>query len=266
MVAALILCCVVLLLIWVFHPGRVAKAAYKGDTEQLAALLARGYDPNRRYMDAPGKGRWDAPILWAIRGQSPEAIRVLAEGGAEINEHARRYLLRSMYVECSECVLELLKLGVDPNSAMSDGTTILSLAMERGDTEVARHLLDYGADPIIANTNGATALGAAIGSHYAGRISLDDLKRLFRAMLEGGLDPDVRAAAWAYRRPSSETLLMFLAEHGELGLIALFIQFGADTNLTDEDGRTACDYANRRHDDAIDAVLELLHHCTPIDK
>ena len=60
-------------------------------------------------------------------------------------------------------VLNLVKAGVNINSARPDGSTALGWAVSRGNLEIASALLQAGANPNLADENGETPLTLACG-------------------------------------------------------------------------------------------------------
>jgi ankyrin repeat protein len=82
----------------------------------------------------PPVGSW-TPLMYAARDGAIDAVRVLADMGANLNL-------------------------VDP-----DGTTALTLAIVNGHFDTAVALLDKGADPNVADKNRMTPLYAAVDMH-----------------------------------------------------------------------------------------------------
>lgn len=103
-------------------------AARAGDVARLRTLLAEGADPNER----GGVNDW-TPLLHAIHKNQPESVKMLLEGGADINAKGR------------------------------EGMTPLIMAAGYGYADIVGLLLDRGADPQALTNSGVTALSAAVG-------------------------------------------------------------------------------------------------------
>ena len=113
-------------------------------------------------------------LLHAARQGHTEAVEVLLDGGADIDQ-----------------------------PAVSDGTTPLLMATINGQFDLALKLLARGADPLPASTlNGATPLWAAVNARWQPRTRYPQPQEMglqqatyldvMRALLEAGADPDVR--------------------------------------------------------------------------
>jgi len=81
-------------------------------------------------------------------------------GPGELKENS--VLLDAIYFNEPNIVLELLKIGADPNKACSNDTSIpLIDASEYGHISCVKYLLDYGANPNITSVFGETPLVVA---------------------------------------------------------------------------------------------------------
>ncbi len=150
-------------------------------------------------------------------------------------------------------VVDLLKRGMDVNTADASGNTLamiaarngnlelldfllrnrantlrrnkygdnaIMLATFRGNIEAVRRLLDVGASP---DNDGWTAM------HYAAFGGHADVATL---LIERGADLDAIA-------PNGQTPLMLAAGAGKLALVRILVEADADMDLEDYEGRTA---------------------------
>jgi ankyrin repeat protein len=121
----------------------------------------------------------------------------------------------------------------------SDGTTVLMLAAERGDVELARKFA-RSASINARNEYGATALYTAVAS---GNIAI------VRLLLAEKADPDVPLL-------SGETPLMAAADNGDLEAARLLIDSGANVNANEKNGgQTALMWAAAERASAIVRLL-----------
>ena len=149
------------------HGGETVlmTAARTGNANALRALMAHGADVNAR--DAT---HGQTPLMWAAARGHARAIHVLAESGGDVNARTtgeaqpagRRYIFavppvtgfsplifaaRAGHVDA---VAALLDAGADVNDTVSDGQSVLLVAVANANWDVADYLLDRGADPNLA--------------------------------------------------------------------------------------------------------------------
>jgi ankyrin repeat protein len=172
------------------------------------------------------KGAWTATMMAAREG-AVDAVRALADAGANLDAQ-------------------------DP-----EGTTALIVAIINGHYDVARVLADGGADVNLADVKGMTPLYAAVDMHtlpttfgrpdpppmvIAGAI--DAVKML----LAHGARPDLTLKAPIIKRvynngdgrlSAGATAFMRAARGGDLELMKLLQQAGADPTLVQKNGSTA---------------------------
>ncbi len=216
-------------------------AAAENHPEAVRALIEHGADPNTRSdklvyaKDRFGlegvttilpHGSW-AALMYASRQGSLEAVRALAEAGADLNLS-------------------------DP-----DGTTALHLAILNGHFDTAGLLAEKGADPNIADVMGMAALYAAVdmstlGEIYGrpGRKSTDKLSAvdLLPILLAHGANPNAALKSPTLTRahtpgePSlgeGTTPLMRAAKNGDAAAMRVLMSHGADASLKQKNGTTA---------------------------
>ena len=190
-------------------------AARSGNPNALRVLIAHGADVNAR--DATHA---QTPMMWAAARGHARAIHVLAEAGADVNARTtgeaqppgRRYIFaippvtgftplvfaaRGGHVDA---VATLLDAGANVNDTVSDGQSVLLVAVANANWDVADYLLDRGADPNLAGA-GWNALHQAVrtrrmnvGFGAPGPIpsgSTDSID-VIRKMLARGVDVNAR--------------------------------------------------------------------------
>lgn len=119
------------------------SAATSGSSAAVRMLLEAGANPNLVTK------KNDTALMDAAVSGNEESVRLLLEHGAAVNTIGERGYTALMYAAASDAmtagsVKRLLDKGADP-SLKADGDTARSLAVKRGDTEIAR-LLGASAD------------------------------------------------------------------------------------------------------------------------
>ena len=152
-------------------------AARTGNRDALRALIAHGADVNAR--DAT---HGQTPLMWAAARGHARAIHVLAESGGDVNARTTgkaqppgsriygslekgpltthywaiplvtgftplTFAARGGHIDA---VRALLDVGADVNDTLSDGQSVLIVAVANANWDVADYLLDRGADPKLA--------------------------------------------------------------------------------------------------------------------
>jgi ankyrin repeat protein len=150
----------------------------------------------------------------------------------------------------------LLDAGADIDLADPDGTTALVLAIINAHDDLAAFLLDRGADATVADASGMGALYAAVDMHsltwMQGRpapkttdhlTSLDLITRI----LDQGADPDQALVSPLLLRHHAlgdpvlgvgATPLMRSAKTGDVAVMRLLLDYGADPTLVQKNGTT----------------------------
>lgn len=140
-----------------------------------------------------------------------------------------------------------LSKGADPNARTYNGTA-LTIACDKGHSEIVKLLVEKGADVNIADGRGRSPLVLALDHFYY---------ELASYLLDHGADPDAR---WM---PGRDTALMKCAERGAGPMVRLLIKKGADVNAANAYGRTAMTIALENSN--LDLVKLLLECNSKID-
>ena len=189
-------------------------AARTGDIASLKALITAGSNVNARETRTG-----TTAAIWAATGNRGDAVRVLAEAGADLNvlskvtsyPHTQNGVLLSgleegysyvgqtvlprggwsaaMYAAREGAVDAARALGAwGANLDLTDpeGTTALIVAVINGHYDVAAVLVEKGANPNIADIKGMTPLYAAVDMHTIG----DTFGRPYppREVIDGSLE------------------------------------------------------------------------------
>ena len=150
----------------------------------------------------------------------------------------------------------LLELGADINQASGNHTSPLLIALLNGQVALATELLERGANPNIADDYTRGALFAAIElrnfNHEKYPFLYDDGRDpldLITALLAKGADPNLRSettpvhglmqfdGSWA--NFDGQTPFIRAALSGDIAVMRLLLQHGADPNIATKEGSTA---------------------------
>jgi uncharacterized protein len=172
------------------------------------------------------RGNW-TPLMYAAREGAVNAVRALAEAGADVN-------------------------AVDP-----DGTTPLVRAIINAHYDAAAVLLERGADPNISDTSGMGALYAAVDMNSLGEIYGRPARKvkdalnaidLIRMLLARGARANAQLKAAALQRNHTPgepllgegtTPLMRAAKNGDWTALQALLDHGADPSMTQKSHTTA---------------------------
>ncbi|HLY59325.1 MAG TPA: ankyrin repeat domain-containing protein [Terriglobia bacterium] len=147
-----------------FHASPFFLASFTGDQNNMALLLAKGADPNRR-MDLLGNFP-TSPLIGAIGFGNLGIVKSLLADGADIHEKDADNMTPLHWAVVDhhpDVVKALLGGGADVNAVDRYGYTPLLYAstIDFGDAETAKILLQAGADPNVKAKKGETALSQA---------------------------------------------------------------------------------------------------------
>ncbi len=182
-----------------------------------------GIDRQYRFNELVAYQGGLTPLLMATRQGHQEAVQVLLDAGAPINQ-----------------------------VSAGDKSSPLLVAVINGHFDLANYLLERGADPNIAADNGATPLYAALNVQWAPKALYPQPRAyqqqklthldLMKALLDKGADVDARLAkkVWysGYNFDLSgvdeigATAFWRAAYASDVDAMKLLVQYGADPNIT----------------------------------
>ena len=280
-------------------------AAAENHADIVAVLLKAKADPNQRTRavtwpkDSFGlegvptflpKGGW-SPLMYAAREGATDAVRTLAEGGADVDAtdaEGATALLRAITNSHYDTAAALITAGANPNLADSSGMAALYAATDmsslgevygrpprrvndtRTAVDVITLLLEHGADPNArlksalltrAHTPGDPVLGD--GATPVMRAAKNGDDRAMAALLAHGADVTLKIK-------NNSTVLMYASGLGrgtsafaeDVGTEAdlfraarLAIEHGADVRAANDQGLTALHYAAQS---GLSSVVQLL--------
>jgi hypothetical protein len=166
-------------------------------------------------------------------------------------------------------VIELLRRGMDPNTADPSGTTLMMIAAANGNIQLLETLLGIHANILKQNKYGDTALAlAAFNGHlnavqrlldYGAQINGPEWNALHYAAFNGHADIVrylvTKGADLNARAPNQQTPLMLAARNGHPEVARLLLEAGADRNMGDAEGNTALGIALKAGNDDIAGFL-----------
>lgn len=187
----------------------------------------------------------DALLAAAQTGDLAQ-VQTHLTGGVDIESRSidgGTALIHSAAAGHANVVVALLDSGAQVDAADSNGTTSLMAGAAAGSTDVIIALLNAGADVSLRDVNGRTAL--ALGTRGMGE------SLLILSLLEAGAEADTAD-------DNGITPLMLAAEQGNVEKVLALLSAAAPVDATDNQGRTAREYAITREDDLGQRVLEVL--------
>ncbi len=189
-----------------------------------------------------------------------------------------------------EIVRTLLAGGADVNQTDANDITPLIMAITNNHPTVAGFLIEHGADIRASDWWGRTALWAAVETRnmdldnatFVNSIDREPFLGLIRALLERGADPNVRmkevppirraflrvTGSLAWVDFTGQTPFLTAALAGDVGVMRLLLEHGADPQIPTFDGTTALMAAagvnwvfDQTYDEGPEALLEAVKLC-----
>lgn len=139
-----------------FFDTNFVLAVENNDLEIASLFIKAGFSPST--CDSSG-----TPVLSiAVRKSYTKMIQLLLKSGASVNEVSkdRRYspLMDAVQIGDLENAKLLLQYAANPDLQSTDGQTALILAVGRQEKELVKLLVDYGANPEIKDKLGMSAI------------------------------------------------------------------------------------------------------------
>jgi uncharacterized protein len=224
-------------------------------------------------VDAREKWGGQTALMWASARRHPEMMQLLIAKGADVNARSavRDYqrhvtaegrpksldsggftpLLYAARENCRACVDVLLKNTADIDMPDPDGVSPLLVAIMNANWDLAQQLIAAGADVNQWDLYGETPLYLAVNLRSrldGGRASIDPMNKangltIVKLLLERGANPNMPlsfkpANLAGATNTRGATPLVRAANNGDLEMVTLLLEHGADATLYMADRQT----------------------------
>lgn len=198
----------------------------------VTRLISLGVSPNVWDFDSK------TPLIYAIGQNKSHMVDTLLKAGANPNTldgEGKTALVHAIEKDNEPMVHSLLAVGAKVNSPAKPLTPLM-IAVRRGNTAVAKRLVDAGANPNTSPMSDDISASPLTFSILFGKYEL------VRLLVRAGANMNKRIG------PNKQTALMLAIEHHKKFIIPLLIENGANINIRDKIGRTALHYAVEERD------------------
>lgn len=237
--------------------------ARTGNVDAAKRLLRAGAT-----VDAREQWGQQTALMWASARRHPEMMALLLKEGADpdaqsIDRNYNRHLtaegraknldrggltplLYAARENCLSCVEELIDAGADVDKPDPEGVSPLIFSILNTNWDITRLLIEAGADVNQWDVYGRAPLMAIMGNYTSMAVSPNDPlntttgNEIVRLLLDNGANPNMQLfirPAGARGGPLSRgtTPLIVAASNGDLDMIKLLLEYGAEADLLQAD-------------------------------
>lgn len=203
------------------------EAALSANIEIIDAVRKAGGNPLSR--DVKG----DSPFSLVLNSNIQIIEAVLGENRTVVDSDGNTPVHISVEKNAQSYVLKsLLDKNYPENQRNGKGKTPLYLAVEKGNTALAKVLIDKGADPFIASNSGESALSIVLKKANSGK-NKDILEMI--AKQEGGRKRDMQG----------DSILHYAAKMCSVETVEYLLSLNLDRNAKNISGEKPSDVASR---------------------
>lgn len=177
------------------------------------------------------------PILVSIPILLSPAFRQLRAERAELNAS----VIDAVEAGDFNRLQQLIQRGASLNAKTRSGITALSLAVIRGETQIARYLIERGATLDARDKSGDPMSPGHGVIHWA---AIYGRTEILEMLLDRGFAPDTRDK-------NGTTLLMMAAENGHMETVELLLKRGANPSTHNLLGETPLSCAQKSNKEAV---------------
>lgn len=234
--------------------AELANAVLASDEDRIRFLIEKGADINAR--DGQGYGALQA----AARNRNDRIIPLLISLGADVNGRDNdgfTALIHAAERNHVASIRALVAAGADIEASVDGGFGPLSLAIESGKYLAAKALIELGANVnAVAGSDRITPLMVTASQMTLGEAAKEIERRqglrstdIATALVERGAN--VNAV-----NEQGISALMIASARGNIPMIGLLLEAGADPDLKSKAGKTAIDIArDNLNPDAVKSIM-----------
>lgn len=203
-------------------------ASFKGHLPVAKYLICDKGGPLLNLRDTMG----ETALLKASVAGHTEIVKMLIEAGSNLDFPNTSNNATPLYCATfnghTSCALMLVKAGADARIRFKDGTSVLFVALQKGNTDVARAILDSFPEELSYECNNQTPL---ISCALGGQIEAAAM------LLARGVDPNQKEKVFGNNALSNAVA------KGQIVFVKWIISRGADVNLVNNIGDSPLQFA-----------------------
>lgn len=208
---------------------------YKADLKKIEGYLQQGADVNCKSGEFGGREDWDnSPLHIAVNAERLDIVDLLLEHGANINAKNREgytpiYKIPWKRKEGFELIRSLRQRGADLHAKTDTNISLVHCAALGENLPILEYLLENGLELNQQNDHGETPLHWTVHYHCF---------KSAQFLLNHGAAIDIQ-------NRDGRTVLHEASQREYQKLIKLFLEFKADRELADAEGKKARDLAQK---------------------
>ncbi len=233
------------------------SASRRGLVDDVRNLLADGADVEMEDDDGM------TPLMHAAYNGHVEVLKLLLEADADYEipyMNGLTPLTAAVMGGHYDIVDELASAGVNLDLCDENGNTALELACEFYDVEMVKMLIGYGANMDYLDDIESSPMKVVIDRPDDGEEDIAQRLEILELLINppndyldnmvNGIDVNLR-----YGTNDGKTVLMMAAEGGNVEIVTMLLNNGADIDITDDHGKTALTWAEEKGNQEVAELI-----------